>query len=116
MATSQIKQDASNSIGVSVYNNTPIYGDNGGTFAEIESYLKTHYVSGKLLTVRVTPNSGSNGIFKASSFTVIYCLSSANYGFGIAMSDNGYYNGFVTFRNNGGTFHWYQPSATEITT
>ena len=59
-------------------------------------------------------SSTSSGIFGTSAFAIIANMSSANYGFGMLMSDNDTHQ-VIFFRCSGGTFYWYAPLISRIT-
>ena len=104
-----------NRIGVRLYNSTNQVAFDASTMAKIGTWMTSHYEQNRWMAVRCTNSGSSNPVFGASEFGLIYCLSSANYGWGILMSDSASLVGGILYGQlSAGTWKWYKPTVTQV--
>lgn len=74
--------------------------------------INTYTTQVKWYCVRATPSPGVSGYFKNGSFSILWCMSSVNYGWSVLMSDS---DKIIVFgRLSAGVWYWYAPTLTAI--
>lgn len=83
-----------------------------GAFASIENWIESNYITSKWIFARVEPTD-SIGYFGSSSFSILACLSSTNYGVCMILSDHSG-KPVIYGQLTSGSWTWYKPTLTEI--
>lgn len=85
------------------------------TMDKIGEWIKTKFIQNRYVAVRCTNSGSANPVFGASEFGLIFCLSSANYGWAFLQTDSGSLAGGILFGQlSSGTFKWYKPTVTQV--
>ena len=84
----------------------------------IKDCVKKHNAYTKWYSVRVNVKSTdpplTGGYFDTSSYSIMWCVSSINYGWAIIMSDMNDEKVITFGRLAGGNWHWLKPTLTLI--
>ena len=102
-------------IGIRLCNDGNQVAFDASTMNKIGEWIKTKIIQNRWVAVRCTNNGSANPLFGASEFGLIFCLSSANYGWAYLQTDSGSLAGGILFGQLiAGTWKWYKPTLTQV--
>lgn len=84
-----------------------------GVLSSVGTWIKNNYIANRWIACRVNPTD-TTGYYGQSSFTVLACCSSTNYGIAQLMSDNPNKSALVVGQLVGGTWSWKAVNTTAI--